>query len=107
MRRVQAVDVASRDGIEFYKAYGKLFPGKPKPFFMESYMASIKQNTGQRDKEQQQLNKWLENAIVVVCVAGLVLSGLAIIAVQIALLLFTLLAVVIGAFAISSLFKDQ
>ena len=98
-RSVQAVDVASRDGMRFSEAYVKLLDPEPKPCFIESW---IKQNTEQKSKEQQQLSKWLENALVAVFVAGLILSGLAIIVAQVALLLFSLLAVVIGALAISS-----
>ena len=101
-RRVQVMDAASRAGVGFYESPMKLIDPEPKPSFIESW---IKQNAEQKGKEQQQLDKWLENAIVAVCVAGLILSGLAIIAVQIALLLFTFLAVVIGAFAVSSMFK--
>lgn len=102
------MDIASRDGISWYEAYGKLFPGKPKPSFIESYMTSVKskQNTESVYEKRQRQDKWLN---IVAIIIG-VLIGLAIVAVQVAIavagLLFMLLAVVIGAFAISSVFKS-
>jgi len=101
------MDAASRAGVGFYESPMKLTDPKPKPSFIESYMASARQDAEGRGKERQQLSRWLENVIVVVAVAGIVLSGLALIAIQIALLLLALLGVVVAALAIPSMFSSK
>lgn len=101
------MEIASSDGVEFYEAYGKFINSEPKPSFIDSYLSSLKQNQGRRVEKSDKLNKWLENAIVAVFVVGCVLVGFVVIAAQIAWLLLALLAVVISAFAISSVFKSE
>lgn len=75
--------------------------------FIESYIASTKQSTEQKGKKSQELDKWLENVLVAVFVVGAVLFGLAGVAIAVAGLLFTFLALVIGVFAVSGMFKDE
>lgn len=73
--------------------------------FIESYIASIEQDSGQTGKERQQLDKGLENAIVALfAVVSVVVIAVVVVA-QIALLFASLVAVVIGAFAVSGMFK--
>lgn len=70
--------------------------------FIESYIASTKQNAGQKGKE---LSKGLENVLVAVFVAVCLLSFFVVVVIGIVGLFLSLLAVVIGAFAVSGMFK--
>ena len=60
------VETASKDGIEFYKAYVKLFSLKPKLYFI----GSAEQST-----ECHEQNNAFENVLVVVFIVGAVLYG--------------------------------
>lgn len=75
--------------------------------YFESYMAFISPRQEQRVEKSHKQNEWLENVLVVVFVMGAVLYGLAGVAIAVAGLLFSLLAVVVGAFAVSNIFKDS
>ncbi len=99
------MDAASRAGVGFYESSMKLTDPKPKPSFIESYIASIKQNAEGRAEERHKQSEWLENTLVAVFVMGAVLYGLVGVAIGAVVLLFSLLAVVIGAFAVGSVFK--
>lgn len=83
----------------YLQSYSDLPRPKPKPSFIDSYMASAEQNTGRHERSNA-----FENVLVAVFIVGAVLYGLVEVAIGAAGLLFTLLVVVIGVFIVASLF---
>lgn len=65
----------------------------------------LKQNAERRDEERYKENKGLDAAVMIVIGVGFILGLIVVVATGIAWLLLTLLAVIISAFAISSIFK--
>ena len=68
----------------------------------------LKQNAERRAEERREQGegKILEPVVMTVVIAGSVVGGIFVIVAGIAGLLLTLLAVIIGAFTISGMFKD-
>ena len=65
----------------------------------------LKQNAERRDEERYKKSDGLDIAVMIVVGVGLILGLIVVVATGIAWLLLTLVAIIISAFAISSIFK--
>lgn len=65
----------------------------------------LKQNAKRRDEERYKESKGLDAVVTIVICVGFILGLIVVVATGIAWLLLTFLAVIISAFAISSIFK--
>ena len=105
LRRVLVQDVANRNGTGFYESYVKFItPRQEERSFIESYMEQHKER---RTEKRQKQNKVLDTAIEVVFLVACVLGGVVVLVAQIAGLLLALVAIIIAAFAVGSMFSDS
>lgn len=105
LRRVLVQDVTNSNGTGYYESYMKFItPRQEERPFIESYMEQHKER---RTEKRHKQNKVLDTAIEVVFLVACVLGGVVVLVAQIAGLLLALVAIIIAAFAVGSVFKEE